>query len=93
MTIRMTGLIQLVLNKEIQLSHVVVIKTEVRDPAAVSAACRRLQLAEPTIGAAQLFTQEATGWIVQLHGWRYSVVCQTDSGQVLFDNFQGRWKG
>lgn len=91
MAVRMIGLIPLVLNKEFQLSHVVVIKTEVRDPAAVSAACRRLQLAEPTFGAARLFTQEATGWIVQLHDWRYPVVCQTDSGQVLFDDFQGRW--
>ena len=37
------------------MSHVVCIATRVRDPGAVSAACRRLGLAEPVTGTAQLF--------------------------------------
>ena len=37
------------------LSHIVTIKTEVRDPAAVAAACRRLALPEPVQGTAKLF--------------------------------------
>ena len=37
------------------LSHIVTIKTEVRDHAAVSAACRRLELPPPVLGTAQLF--------------------------------------
>jgi hypothetical protein len=28
---------------------------------------------------------------VQLPGWKYSVVCELDSGRVKFDNFQGHW--
>ena len=32
------------------MSHIVTIKTEVRDPAAVAAACRRLGLPEPVAG-------------------------------------------
>jgi hypothetical protein len=37
------------------LSHIVTIKTEVRDQAAVEAACRRLALPEPVQGTAQLY--------------------------------------
>ncbi len=48
------------------MSHIVVIKTEVRDAAAVRAACRRLGLAEPIQGKTKLFSGEVTGLAVQL---------------------------
>ncbi len=73
------------------MSHIVTIKTEVRDAAAVRAACRRLGLAEPTHGTVKLFSGEATGLAVQLPDWTYPVVCETNSGQLKFDNFEGRW--
>jgi hypothetical protein len=73
------------------LSHIVTIKTEVRDAAAVRAACRRLNLAEPTHGTVELFSSEATGLAVELPNWTYPVVCDTQSGQIQFDNFNGRW--
>ena len=73
------------------MSHIVTIKTEVRDAAAISAACRRLGLTEPESGKAKLFSGEKTGWKVQLPGWRYPVVCNVNTGQVDFDNFGGRW--
>ena len=47
------------------MSHIVTIKTEVRDPQAVAAACRRLGLPEPVTGTATLFSGEATGLLVQ----------------------------
>jgi hypothetical protein len=72
-------------------SHIVTIKTEVRDPVAVRAACARLGLAEPTQGTARLFTSSATGLIVQLPAWNYPIACQTDTGQVQFDNYENRW--
>ena len=75
------------------MSHIVTIKTEVRDTAAVRAACRRLSLTEPVEGKTKLFSGEAAGLAVQLPGWTYPVVCDVASGQVLFDNFEGRWKG
>ena len=28
---------------------------------------------------------------VALPGWRYPVVCQTDSGDVKYENYGGRW--
>ena len=73
------------------MSHIVTIKTEVRDAAAVRAACRRLSLAEPTHGTVKLFGGEATGLAVQLTDWKYPVVCDAASGQLKFDNFEGRW--
>ena len=73
------------------MSHIVTIKTEVRDAAAVRAACRRMGLAEPAQGTEKLFGSEVTGLAVQLPDWQYSVVCDTATGQLKYDNFQGRW--
>lgn len=73
------------------MSHIVSIKTEVRDAAAVRAACRRLKLAEPVEGEVKLFADSVSGLAVQLPGWQYPICCELASGQVRFDNFNGRW--
>ena len=73
------------------MSHIVTIATEVRDPDAVAAACRRLGLPEPAHGTATLFEGQATGLLVRLPGWLYPVVCDTDTGSVRFDNYNQQW--
>jgi hypothetical protein len=73
------------------MSHIVTIKTRLRDPLALSAACRRLGLEVPTPGTVRLFSGEASGLIVQLPGWRYPAVVDTDTGQVRYDNYGGVW--
>lgn len=73
------------------MSHLVTIKTQVRDPAAIQIACARLNLPAPVFGKATLFTSEATGWQVALPDWLYPVVCETTTGEVKFDNFDGAW--
>ncbi len=73
------------------MSHIVTIQTQVRDPAAIAAACERLKLPQPVQGTFRLFTTEATGLGVELPGWRFPVVCQTDTGELKYDNFSGRW--
>jgi len=73
------------------LSHIVQIQTEVRDPAAIRAACGRLRLPEPVFGATKLFGGLKTGWAVQLPEWRYPIVCDVVTGCVDFDNYGGRW--
>lgn len=73
------------------MSHIVTIKTEVRDLTALSAACCRLQLSEPITQTVRLFSGSVFGHTVQLSGWRYPVVFEPESGQVHFDNYQGRW--
>ena len=50
------------------MSHIVAIQTQIRDPAALAAACRQLGLAEPVVGAARLYSGTATGLIVRLRG-------------------------
>ena len=73
------------------MSHVVEIKTEIRDEQAIRAACVRLQLAAPEHKTCRLFNATATGLCVQLPGWNYPVVCETQSGAVKYDNYQGHW--
>lgn len=73
------------------MSHIVEIKTEIRDEAAVKASCVRLQLAHPENKTAKLFSATATGLCIQLPGWRYPVVCDLQAGRVSYDNYGGAW--
>ena len=75
------------------MSHVVQIQTEVRDPVANRAACERLKLPVPTQQTVKLFSDIVTGLAVKLPGWSFPVVCDVTTGQVKFDNFNGRWNG
>jgi hypothetical protein len=72
-------------------SHIVQIQTEVRDPAAIRAACRRLGFAEPLFGEVKLFSGSKTGWQVRLPDWKYPVVIDINTGKMDFDNFEERW--
>ncbi|RMG41114.1 MAG: DUF1257 domain-containing protein [Planctomycetota bacterium] len=73
------------------MSHVVQIETQVRDLAAVRAACRRLGLPQPERGTVTFFDGTATGWAVRLPGWQYPVVLDPESGRIHFDDYNGRW--
>lgn len=73
------------------MSHIVSIQTEIRDSTALQFACRRLELAPPMPGRHKLYSSEAEGFGVNLRGWTYPVVCQTETGQVQYDNYNGRW--
>ena len=73
------------------MSHIVEIKTEIRDEAGVKAACTRLQIPLPEHKTCKLFSATATGLAVQLPGWLYPVVCNLQTGQVQYDNYNGHW--
>ncbi len=73
------------------MSHIVTVKAQVKDPAALAVACNRLGLASPTTGTAELFSGQATGLLVNLPNWRFPVVVDTQAGQVHYDNFNGAW--
>ncbi len=73
------------------MSHIVTIKTELRDRASLAAACRRLALPEPVEGTAQLYSGQASGLVVRLPDWLYPVVIDTDSGTTRYDNYGGSW--
>ena len=73
------------------MSHIVSIKTQVKDATAVKSACNRLQLPQPIQGDHRLFSGEVPGLGVQLPGWRYPVVAQLETGELRYDNYNGRW--
>ena len=73
------------------MSHIVQIQAELRDPAAIAAACQRLRIPAPVFGVAKLFSESKTGWQVQLPGWKYPVVVDVQTGHVGFDNYGGTW--
>lgn len=73
------------------MSHVVQIKTEVRDFNSVKRACNRLKLDEPVHGTFQLYGSEETGCGVKLRDWKYPVVCKLETGELRYDNYNGRW--
>ena len=73
------------------MSHTVEIKTEVRDETAVNAACSRLHLPRAVRGTFELYSTQATGLGIELPHWKYPVVANTDTGQLRFDNYEGRW--
>ena len=73
------------------MSHTVTIKPEVRDAAAVKAACERLNLPAPVQGKTKLFRGEVDGLAVKLPDWVYPVVADLSTGKLHYDNFNGRW--
>ena len=73
------------------MSHIVTIKTEIRDPAALATACARLGLQPPVHGTTKLFITDATGEIVRLPGWTYPVVIDVEKRVINFDNYAGSW--
>ena len=73
------------------MSHIVEIKTEIRDEQAVKAACTRLKLPTPQHKTVRLFNATATGLCVALPNWSYPVVCNLQNGSLQFDNYQGHW--
>jgi hypothetical protein len=85
------GLLPSTLFKEEFVSHIVQIRTQVRDATALHAACSRLGLAAPVEATFKLFTASASGHAVNLPGWRYPIVCNTATGEVQFDNYKGNW--
>jgi hypothetical protein len=73
------------------MSHIVTLNVQVKDAAAVRAACQRLNLPAPVQGKTKLFSGEVEGLAVQLPDWVYPVVFDTATAQAKYDNFSGRW--
>ncbi|QDV25294.1 DUF1257 domain-containing protein [Aureliella helgolandensis] len=73
------------------MSHIVSVQTEIRDLVAVQSACQRLRWDRPTVGQFKLFTRSVTGLGVLPPQWRYPIVCDLATGQLAYDNYEGRW--
>jgi hypothetical protein len=77
--------------KEKIVSHVVSIKSQVKDAEALAAACRRLGLTAPVHETVELFSGTVTGLAVRLPDWQYPVVVDVALGELQFDNYNGAW--
>ena len=73
------------------MSHIVSIRTEIRDEHAVRSACSRLLWPQPVMGEHRLFSSTVRGLGVEAPGWRYPIVCDLGSGELSYDNYEGRW--
>ena len=73
------------------MSHLVSIRTTIRDPAALAVACARLGLEPPVQATARLFATDAAGLIVKLPGWTYPAVIDAGTGQISMDTYNGAW--
>lgn len=74
-----TFLLEEIMNSLISLA------TRVRDPVAVTAACRHLSLPAPVQDTVQFPGGEATGLVVKLPGWNPPIVIDTDAGMIHYD--------
>lgn len=73
------------------MSHIVNIKTEVKDEQAVRTACQRLKIEAPTFGDFRVYSVNRSGLGVKLSGWQFPVVCNLGTGAVDYDNYNGNW--
>ncbi len=73
------------------MSHIVSIRTQIRDRAAVEAACSRLHWPPPVVGTHKLFTKTVVGLGVRAPRWQYPIVCDLTTGELSYDNYEGRW--
>jgi hypothetical protein len=73
------------------MSHIVTLRTRVKDPEALAQACQRLGFAPPTTGTTRLYAGQATGLIIALPDWTYPVVFDVVTGAAQYDNFGGAW--
>jgi len=71
-------------------SHIVTVKTRLRDAAAIAAACQRLHLPAPVQGTAKLFSGEATGMLIQFPGWHYPAL--TDEERRFMKRVSDRYR-
>ena len=63
------------------MSHIVQIRTEIRDAEAVRAACKRLNLDEPVQGTARLDEGEVSGLLVRLRADGGRPSCHPSAGR------------
>ena len=73
------------------MSHIVQIKTEIKDETAVRAACQRLQWRDPAYGSHTVFGVNRVGLGVFAPGWSYPIVFDLATGACDYDNYNGLW--
>ena len=75
------------------MSHIAKVEVKIKDIDAVRAACQELGL---HLEEGQISKKVYGGTIkgnlaIQLPGWRYPMVIDTEKGEAAFDNYGGHW--
>lgn len=75
------------------MSHIATVKVKIKDIDAVRAACQELglQLEEGKISKKVYDGTIKGNLAIQLPGWRYPMVIDTEKGEAAFDNYEGMW--
>lgn len=73
------------------MSHTVKVSVELRDREVLEAARVRCKLPEFREGKHDLFQGQHRGLALQLPNWNYPVVIKPESGEAVYDNYNGKW--
>ena len=75
------------------MSHKVTLSLSIKDKACLKRACNALKITfqEGSHTVRQFTTYTPTEFSVQLPGWNYPVAINLQSGEVVFDNYNGSW--
>lgn len=57
----------------------------------MQSACKRLHLPKANRGTFELYGSTERGLGIELPHWKYPVVANTDTGELRYDNYEGRW--
>jgi len=72
-------------------SHIVKVTTKIKDEQVIAMTCEELKLKAPVKGKHKLYSEVVEGLGVNLNGWTYPVVFNTETGEAKYDNFNGSW--
>lgn len=73
------------------MSHITTCKVEVRDEEALREAAKACGFTVLEPGEHDLYERSVSGIGVELPGWQYPVVADPESGELSYDNYNGRW--
>lgn len=77
------------------MSHVVTVKLEIKDTAAIEAAAERVAKVSLVNGTQvqdyKVYGNNVRGIGMQLEGWHHPVVIIPETGEVKYDNYGGHW--
>ena len=73
------------------MSHISTYTSQSTDESIVRRTCEFLKLKAPVRGRFMVYNTPAAGLGVQLRGWRFPLVINTETGDAKYDNYKGDW--
>ncbi len=73
------------------MSHTVKVSVQLKDRAMIERARERCGLPALVDGNHRLFQGQHRGLALQLPGWKHPVVIKPETGEAVYDNYNGSW--